>query len=270
MSGAAAAARDRSGQAVLVTGAAGRMGGFLRAGLPACGWRLRLLDRVPTPGARDALVADIGDRDALDRAMDGVCAVIHLAAVAGTGASFDEVKAANIAGTYEVMTAACRTGVPRMIFASSNHANGFAPRSAPVRPGLGDRPDSYYGASKVFGEALGRLYADRHGLRVACLRIGSCRDRPHTPRALATWLSPADLIRLVTACLTSERIGYTVVYGISRNTRRWWDLEPGEAIGYFPQDDAESFAAEVLGPSGGEWRLPADGLQGGDTAWSGP
>ncbi|HLH59482.1 MAG TPA: NAD(P)-dependent oxidoreductase [Streptosporangiaceae bacterium] len=268
MTGSGIATGDRAGRTVLVTGSAGRVGGFLRAALPAAGWRLRLLDRVPTPGADDAIVADIGDRNALDRAMDGVCAVVHLAAAAGTDASFDDVKTANIAGTYEVMTAACRAGVPRMIFASSNHANGFAPCSAPARPGLGDRPDSYYGVSKLFGEALGRLYADRFGLRVACLRIGSCRERPHTPRALATWLSPADLVRLVTACLTDERLGYAVVYGISRNTRRWWDLAPGEAIGYHPRDDAEDFAAEVLAPFGGEWPLPADARQGGDAAWS--
>jgi uronate dehydrogenase len=201
--------------------------------------------------------------------MAGVGAVVHLAAAASTDASFEDVKAANIDGTYAVMTAAGRAGVPRAVFASSNHANGFAPRSVPARPGSGDRPDSYYGASKVFGEALGRLYADRYGMRVACVRIGSCMERPSKPRTLATWLSPADLVRLVTACLTSEQYGYCVVYGISGNTRRWWDLGPGEAIGYHPRDNAEAFAAEILEPFGGVFPLSADCPQGGDSAWSG-
>jgi uronate dehydrogenase len=254
---------------VVITGAAGRMGRYLRAGLPAAGWKLRLLDRVPIPDADDAIVADIGDRKALDAAMADAGAVVHLAAASTSGASFEDVKVSNIDGTYAVMTAARRAGVPRVVFASSNHANGFAPRSVPARPGSGDRPDSYYGASKVFGEALGRMYADRYGMRVACLRIGSCMERPNKPRTLATWLSPADLVRLVAACLTSDQYCYCVVYGISGNTRRWWDLGPGEAIGYHPQDNAETFAAEILKPFGGVFPLSADCPQGGDTAWSG-
>jgi len=269
VTGAPACPADGPGsRPVLITGAGGRVGRHLRDGLPAAGCQLRLLDRSPIPDADDAIVADIGDREALDAAMAGVGAVVHLASAASSQASFADVKAANLDGTYAVMTAARRAGVPRMVFASSNHANGFAPVSVPARPGAGDRPDSYYGASKVFGEALGRLYADQYGMRVACLRIGSCLPRPVKPRTLATWLSPGDLVRLVSACLTSEEFRYCVVYGISRNTRRWWDLAPGEAIGYHPRDDAEAYADEVLAPFDGAWPLPDDCPQGGDTAWS--
>jgi uronate dehydrogenase len=172
---------------VLVTGAAGRVGRYLRSGLPAFGWDLRLMDRAPIPDAPDAIVADIRDTGALSEAMDGVDAVVHLAGVVKPNDPFADVLAVNIGGTYEVLEAARAASVERFVFASSNHANGFAPRGAPDAGG-GDRPDSYYGVSKLFGEALGRLYADRYGLRVACIRIGSCFDQPTDPRMLATTL----------------------------------------------------------------------------------
>ncbi len=104
------------------------------------------------------------------------------------------------------------------------------------------RPDTLYGVSKVFGEALGRYYVDRYGLQVSCLRIGTCDWTPGDRRALATWLSPDDCARLVDAALRT-RVAYSVVWGVSANTRRWWSLEAGRAIGYEPLDDAEAFAS---------------------------
>ena len=112
------------------------------------------------------------------------------------------------------------------------------------------RPDTYYGLSKVFGEALGRLYVDRYGLEVVCLRIGSWDDRPTTPRHLSTWLSPADGVRLLHAALSAPDVGFTVVYGISANTRAWWDLAPARALGYLSVDDAEDYAEEILAEHG--------------------
>jgi uronate dehydrogenase len=249
---------------VLVTGAAGRIGHYLRVGLPGLGWELRLLDRVPIPEEPGSIVADVTDPAALRAAFADASAVVHLAGVIRTSSSFEEVLSSNIEGTYQVMEAARVAGVRRVIFASSNHANGFAPRRAPVSPGVADRPDSYYGVSKVFGEVLGRFYADRYGMQVACLRIGSCADRPTSPRMLGSWLSPADAVRLVDACLRSPDLDYSVVYGISRNTRRWWDLGAAEALGYQPQDDAEEFAAEVLAAYGGVDPGSPDEPQGGE------
>jgi uronate dehydrogenase len=257
---------------VLITGAAGRVGRYLRAGLPALGWQLRLFDRLPMPEvadlpeAHEAIVADIRDGPALAAALRGVSAVVHLAGVVKPADSFAEVLAGNIEGTYELLRRAQEASVERVVFASTNHVNGFAPRSAAGPPG-GDRPDSFYGVSKLFGEALGRLYADRYGMRIACLRIGSCFDRPTDPRMLATWLSPGDASRLVHACLTSPDLGYAVVYGLSANTRRWWDLAPAEALGYDPQDDAEAYAAEILAPYGGVDPGSPDDPQGGGAAW---
>jgi hypothetical protein len=73
------------------------------------------------------------------------------------------------------------------------------------------------------------LYHDRHGLAVACLRIGSFRWRPTTRRELSTWLSVGGAIRLIDACLRTSDLGFAIVYGISNNTRARWDLAPGRA-----------------------------------------
>jgi uronate dehydrogenase len=237
---------------VLITGAAGIIGGYLRRGLPALGWQLRLLDLrglpddvAGVPDDEDVVLADIRDADALDAAMKNVTAVVHLAGLSGE-APFDEILPANIEGTYQVFEAVRRAGVTRMVYASSNHVVGLAPRSEPVTAATRIRPDTYYGVSKAFGEALASLYADRYGVRTACIRIGSCFDRPSTRRELSTWLSPADCVRLVDACLTSPDLTFTIAYGASANTRALFDLRQALDLGYRPQDDAEEYADDVL------------------------
>jgi uronate dehydrogenase len=140
--------------------------------------------------------------------------------------------------------------VSRIVYASSNHAVGFTPRQPLVGVDIPPRPDTLNGLSKCFGEALARLYVDKYGMQVACLRIGSCFPKPTTPRQLSTWISPADTVRLVHACLSAPHLGYAVVYGISANTRGWWDLRPGRALGFDPADNAEAYAAEVLAADG--------------------
>jgi uronate dehydrogenase len=200
------------------------------------------------PGDPEAITADLRDPEALATAMDGVDAVVHLAGIPQE-ASFPDILAANIDGSYRLYEAARVAGVRRVVYASSNHAVGFTER--PVDGGTlpvetPQRPDTYYGLSKCFGENLASLYADRHGIETVSLRIGSCEAEPSTVRHLATWLSPGDCARLVHAALTAPLAGHTVVYGISANTRAWWDLAPARALGYQPQDDAEVFAAELI------------------------
>ncbi len=251
-------------QTVLITGAAGRIGGFLRPRLRAAGWRLRLLDVAPlstVDGADEELVeASLTDPAAMRAASDGVSAVVHLGGLAGDE-PWPDVLHTNINGTWCVLDAARAAGVRRVVLASSNHAAGFVERGAePLADDLFPRPDTYYGVSKVTMEALGSLYADRHGMDVVCLRIGTCRELPHDERALATWLSPDDAGRLVQAALTTPAPGFRVVWGVSANTRRWWSTVGGDAIGYHPHDDAEVHAAAVppeadppLSRVGGEW-----------------
>jgi uronate dehydrogenase len=226
---------------ILLTGAAGTIGSALRDRLPALGWDLRLFDRVATP---DGFVGDVTSSADLDAATNGIEAIVHLAGQP-TEAPWSVVREANIEGTLQVFEAARRAGVRRIVYASSNHAVGFTPMGRDQPADLPPRPDTLYGVSKVFGEALGRYYVDRYGMEVACLRIGTFEDRPSYSRSLSTWLSPDDAARLVDACLRSPTLQYAIVWGISANTRRTWSLDAGLKLGYEPRDDAEAYAAEV-------------------------
>jgi uronate dehydrogenase len=242
--------RPGAGRTVLVTGAAGHIGRITCAGLAARGWKVRGLDRVPLDAvdglAEPPVVADIRDTEAVRAATAGVDAVVHLAGIP-TEAPFEEILGNNIEGTFEVFDAARRQGVRRIVYASSNHAVGYTPRTALATVEVPPRPDTYYGVSKVFGEALGRLMVDRYGLEVVCLRIGSWKQYPESVRELSSWLSPADGVRLIHAALSAPDVGFTVVYGISANTRAWWDLAPARALGYLSVDDAEEYADRIPG-----------------------
>lgn len=239
-------------QRVLVTGGLGQIGRCLYNGL-ADRYRLVLLDRQDAhaaefPGA-EVVTADLTDFDATCQVMSGVDAVVHLAAHP-VEAPFEKIVTDNILTVHTVFEAARRTGVGRVIFASSNHVTGFYRRAETIGPDAPVRPDTFYGASKAHGEAVGRLYADKYGIDVICLRIGSFLDRPTDIRHLSTWLSPRDCQELVSCCLDAPELGYLAVYGASRNTRSWWSDSGWERLGYRPQDDAETFASAV-GPEPG-------------------
>jgi len=236
---------------VLLTGAAGRIGTWLRGGLPERGWAVRSLDVVPVSDVRpgeEQVVADVTDLDAVVAAAQGASALVHMAGIAGES-TWPAISHANIEGTYCALEAARRAGVPRVVLASSNHATGYTPRPAGgllTEADAPPRPDTYYGVAKVTMEALGSLYADRYGLDVVCLRIGSAFAEPTTTRMLATWLSPADTVSLVDAALTTPPPGFAVVWGVSNNTRNWWDLTAARALGYEPADDAEVYAEALI------------------------
>jgi uronate dehydrogenase len=234
---------------IVITGAAGTIGSMLRPRLAAPDRVLRLLDVKPItagPG-EEAVIADATDLDAMTRVCEGADAVIHLAGIPSE-APWERIAQVNIGSTYVAFEAARRAGVPRVIFASSNHAVGFTPRSAfPAADYAFPAPDTYYGVSKVAGEGLAALYHNRYGLDTICLRILTCTERPRERRALSTWLSPDDTGRLFEACLTAEKPGFRVCYGVSANTRGGYvSLDEARALGYDPQDDAEVYAAEVL------------------------
>jgi nucleoside-diphosphate-sugar epimerase len=232
---------------VLITGAAGLIGRTLRTRLARPGRTLRLLDIAPQhAGPEEIVTADVTDPSALTRACTGVDAVVHLAGIANE-APWADILRVNIDGTRAVLEAAQAAGIRRVVLASSNHATGFTERGTDSLPAdVEIRPDTYYGISKAAMEALGKLYADRYGMDVIALRIGSCFEQVPNIRALATWLSPDDCGRLVEAALTTPAPGYRVIWGISRNMRRWWSLAAGEDIGYHPVDDAEAHAGSLL------------------------
>lgn len=235
---------------ILITGAAGQIGVALRKGLAGSYELLRLADLAPVgqagPG-EETVQFDLGDMPAVEAAMRGIDCVVHLGGVSVED-SWEKVLPANIAGCYNVFEAAYRQGVKRVIFASSNHAIGFHRRERFIDSTVVPRPDTRYGVSKVFGEAVGRLYADKHGLSVACLRIGTFRnpDRPESARQLLTWISHRDMVQLVRRCIDHPDYHFVTVYGVSNNLRSRWDNSNVKFLGYRPEDDSEVYAAEIL------------------------
>jgi uronate dehydrogenase len=235
---------------VLLTGAAGSIGRVLTLGLTDRGHEVVGLDRVAQPEgvAGTWHTADCADPDAVAdvfAAEGSLDAVVHMAGHPGE-ASLPDSLTSHVVTTAALLDAMVEHGVTRIVYGGSNHAVGHTPRA-----GLADgllttatrpRPDTFYGVAKVAAEGLLSLYADRHGLDAVSCRIGSFLPEPQTVRNLATWLSPDDCVRMVDAALTTPAPGFAVLYGISANTRAWWDLEPGRALGYEPQDDAERWA----------------------------
>jgi nucleoside-diphosphate-sugar epimerase len=242
---------------VLVTGAAGQIGGIVRSKL---GYRYDLvgLDLIDC-GWPNSHVADLSDLDAMRPAFDGVEVVVHLGADPSPKASWESTLNNNIIGTRNVYEAARLAGARRVILASTNHAVGFYPlkddpykaiyegRLAEVRRPFrmldhkDIRPDSLYGVSKAFGEVLGSYYQDEYELSVICLRIGwvmTPDDPTFHPAALSLWLSHRDTAQLIQKAIDAPpSIGFAIVYGMSRNDLRIWDIEAGQRlIGFSPQD----------------------------------
>jgi uronate dehydrogenase len=215
------------------------------------GMILQVLSDAPQIGDRlDSKLSQlrgVTDTGKLEKAMAGIDCVVHLAGMS-VEAAWEHVLPLNIEGCYNVFEAARRSGVKRMVFASSNHAIGFHRRERFIDNNVVPRPDTRYGVSKVFGEALGRLYADKYGLSVACLRIGSflTPDRPTETRHLLTWISHRDRVQLVRRCIDYPNYHFVIIYGVSNNLRNRWDNSNVKFLGYRPEDDSEVFAAEIL------------------------
>ncbi len=237
---------------VLVTGAAGSIGRVVTVGLADRGHEIVGLDRVPEPDGFDGPwhLVDCADPDAVASvfAASRLDAVVHLAGHPDE-ASLPDSLTSHVVTTAALLDAMVEHDVTRIVYAGSNHAVGRT-----LRAGLPDgllteaarpRPDTFYGVGKVAAEAVLSLYADRYRLDAVSCRIGSFLPHPETVRNLSTWLSHDDCVRMVEAALTAPAPGFAVLYGISANTRAWWDLEPGRRLGYEPRDDAEAFAASV-------------------------
>jgi NAD+ dependent glucose-6-phosphate dehydrogenase len=249
---------------VLVTGSAGLIGGILAERI-SDEFLLSGFDR--SPGPIPGACGDLLDEEALVGACRGMDAIVHLAGASRVDSSWAEVLSSNIAGTVALFEAARTTGVRRVVLAPSNHVvGGFEREHAPDLYALDDdrtigveepiRPDSPYGVSKSFAEAVGRFASEECGMTVICLRIGSvlpsddpwaaaqaeggddAQVRERWARYRATWLSHRDCAGLVAAALHAE-VSFAVVYGVSANPRRFWDLEPGRRLlGWWPQDTA--------------------------------
>ena len=232
---------------LLITGAAGNLGRELRAGLAPLASTLRLTDRDamdPAGPGEEVIQADLGDFDAILDVVAGCDAVVHFGA-APVEKPWEEILNSSIKGGYNVYEAARRHGIRRIVYASSIHAVGYVRREEGADTDTEHRPDTLYGLSKCFVEDLAKLYFHKFGIESACLRINSCFPEPADRRHLATWMSFRDLVQLVTRCLTAERIGHSVIYGISDNRERFFSNDRVRHIGYVPQDSAEDWRGKV-------------------------
>ena len=249
---------------VLLTGATGDMGGQIRPMLRERYGQVVLSGRkegMDTEEGETYRQADLSDRAALQAAMEGVDGIVHL----GGQSVEDEwstVLTANIDGLHNFYEAARAAGVKRVVFASSVHAIGFYPVHRRIGVDEPVRPDTRYGLSKAFGEAISSLYADKFGLRTLCVRIGSCTWKPQDLRRQMVWLHPEDFFQLCVIGLEHPDIHNQVVFGASKNARNVWDNEAAYRLGYRPQHDAGDFPLDDL-PNEVEPDPVADAFHGG-------
>ena len=232
---------------LLLTGAAGALGTVLRDHLPALADVLRVSDLAPLGAARDreeVVPCDLGDAAGMLDLTREVDAVVHMGGVSGES-RFADLHHANILGMYHLFEGCRKNGVARIVWASSNHAIGFYPRTRTIDATVPQRPDTAYGLTKAFGEDLAQYYSDKYGIEAVSLRIGSCFPKPVDRRMLATWLSYPDLVHLVERSLLAPAVGHTVVFGVSANQESFWDNRAASALGFRPGDNAEDYRAEV-------------------------
>ena len=233
---------------LLLTGAAGGLARGIRPLLSELAEEVVLSDLtdIDDPGANQSFVrCDLSDAAAVAKLVEGVDGIIHLGGVS-IEKPFDMILQANIVGLYNLYEAARHSGKPRIVFASSNHVIGYYRRDERINSSVPPRPDSLYGVSKVFGEAIASLYFDKFGQETLSVRIGSCFEKPANTRMLATWLSFRDLMSLCAIAFSAPRIGHTVVYAASDNAEKWWDNRNAAFLGWQPKDSAEAWRAEIL------------------------
>lgn len=236
---------------IALTGAAGRLGSALRAPLAEYASRLissDLVDALPNLAANETYVrADLENKDAIVELLNGVDVVVHFGALVDE-APFETLLGPNFVGAYHVWESAFENGLRRVVYASSIHAVGMYPKNERVGVNVPHRPDTFYGLAKCFAEDLGRMYFEKRGLESVCLRILSCSKKPNDARALGTWLSEDDLVRLVMRSVDTPVTGFAIAYGVSDNDRCPVDNHAANFLGYRPKDNAEDHAAEILVP----------------------
>jgi uronate dehydrogenase len=237
---------------IVLTGAAGRLGSYLREPLSRMADELVSTDIAESPGrlcANERYVqADLAEMDQIAPVIEGAEMVVHFGAVVDEK-PFEVLLGPNFIGSYNVWEAAYRTGARRIVYASSIHAVGMYPRQQRIGTDVPHRPDGFYGLAKCFTEDLGRMYWEKRGLESVHLRILSAAAVT-SPRALGTWLSYDDLIHLVTRAIDTPTVGFTIVYGVSNNDRVPVDNHGAAYLGYRPKDNAEQFAEKILAEAG--------------------
>jgi len=231
---------------VLITGAGGRIGPHI---LPTFldRYDLSIVDVKQVDGVPSTIITDLQDRDLLRESMAGVDVVVHLAATSDEAPFVEQLVPNNVIGTYNVFQAALEAKVRRVVFASTGQTVNGRTMSVPIHPSDPPSPVTTYGVTKVFGEILGRYYRDQHGLEFIALRIGAFQPYdsnwlkqergPHN-----VWLSPKDMVQILSLAIEKEGVGYAVVFATSKPIREHLSLEEARAVlGYEPIDDAKDY-----------------------------
>jgi len=231
---------------LVVTGAAGGIGKMIRGKLDHIAKNVVLsdLEHVSTTGNENSHPCDFTDLEAVRMLLRGGGDVLHFGGQS-IEAPFERICQANLVGTYNLYEAARLEGVRRVLFASSNHVIGFHDRETVLDADSTPLPDTLYGVSKVYGEAMARFYYDKFGVESLIVRIGSCLPKPTDRRQLATWLAYEDLISLCERMVNVPELGCPIVYGASANDRRWWDDSKSAFLGWVPQHNSETYRDEV-------------------------
>ena len=236
---------------ILVTGAGGNLGRAVRASLRGAYEFVRLSDiaeMAPAEAGEEVVTCDLADTAGVAALCDGIDAIVHLGGHPRE-ADWDVIRPSNIHGAINLWEGARQHGVDRVLFASSNHAIGLYRRETRLDHTSPARPDTLYGLSKAFGEDIAALYAYKWGVKGFCMRIGSCFPAPANERALHTWQSHEDFVRLVKTGLTADYV-YEIVYGVSDNSEPWWDNSRARQLGYRPEHNAENWRDQIadIGP----------------------
>ena len=233
---------------LVLTGAAGRLGSYLREPLSELCDNLVSTDLVEGIGSTYSgetyIKADLANFDEVNALMDGAEMIVHFGALSDED-TFDEILSSNIIGAYNVWEAAARNHVNRVIYASSIHAVGMYPKNEYIGINVPHRPDTFYGLAKCFAEDLASLYWDKKQVEAVCLRILSCA-KVTSSRALGSWLSYDDLILLVKRAIDAPTTGFSIIYGVSNNDRTPIDNSEASFLGYKPKDNAEKYADKIL------------------------
>lgn len=252
---------------LVLTGAAGRLGSYLREPLSQMCDELVSTDIAPAPQNlrpnETYVQADLTDLDAMVELLKGAEMVVHFGAI-GDEAPFETLLGPNFIGAYNIWEAAYRNNLRRVVYASSIHAVGMHKKTDFIGVDAPHKPDTFYGLAKCFAEDLASMYWDKRGLESVCMRILSCAQVSN-PRAVGTWLSYDDLIQLVLRSIDTPITGFSVVYGVSNNDRTPVDNSKASHLGYRPNDNAEQFAKEIYATND-----PLDPQDPGNTHHGGP
>ncbi|MEM5522002.1 NAD(P)-dependent oxidoreductase [Sulfitobacter sp. AS59] len=252
---------------LVLTGAAGRLGSYLREPLSKMCEEListDIADDIGTLYSNERFAqADIAVYDQIAPLLEGADMVVHFGAIVDEK-PFEELLGPNFVGSYNIWEAAYQHGLKRVVYASSIHAVGMHKKADFIGIDAPHKPDTFYGLAKCFSEDLASMYWDKRGLEAACLRILSCAQ-VNNPRALGSWLSYDDLIQLVTRAIDTPSVGFSVVYGVSNNDRAPVDNAKASFLGYRPKDNAEQFADDILANA-----PPADLTDPGEMCHGGP